>query len=105
MIRALLATALVAASLQGSFLKPAEHGEMIYHETRIVACAACHGTRAQGQIIAHYLDGNQSRTLYAPPLEGLSLEAITRGLARHELAPRYHLSDQEIENLSRYLAR
>jgi mono/diheme cytochrome c family protein len=104
MARIIVMIVVVMLAAAQAFLKPHEHGEMIYTQTRGVACAACHGVRAEGQIIAHYLDDNRSSTLYAPPLTDLDVEALKAGLTRHSLAPRYFLSDEEIESLARFLS-
>lgn len=101
MIQKVLLLPLLSIALwaSGSFLKPMEHGEMIYYETRGVSCASCHGRRAEGSIISHA----PSASLVAPALIGLDERAIKQGIVRHRLAPRYYLTPGEIHNLSLFL--
>ena len=94
---------------QESFMSKYEYGQMLYHQPRGVSCAACHGERGEGKIIATYMEIQKDKTKVKKVLKGsdirqISLEKLTKALnTGPSVMPKYFLADEEIRAIHFYL--
>jgi mono/diheme cytochrome c family protein len=85
------------------FITIKEYGKALYNSYDNLSCAACHGEKAEGKILARYERNQKIETIAAPSLKQYSAEDLKKGLAKHGFGPPFYPSDTELDALETYL--
>ncbi len=87
------------------FITFKEYGKNLYENPRGIGCHHCHGTKGEGNIIAHYKHKGNAKTLSAPAINRLEFNAFAKSLDSQKIGvmPRYYLTPKEIQAIYFYL--
>jgi len=105
-----------------SFITKYEYGEMLYKNPRGIGCVKCHNENGTGGLISTYRDKfGKTKSIYAPPINNLSLQKFKDILIKREYSkerngkklqknrvifmPSYFLVEDEVESLHYYITK
>lgn len=99
---------LIHSQEKAEFIDDLEYGKRLYENPRGISCQKCHGYKGEGSEIATYRHKGQKKTLIAPNIRNLSLEAFLAKFKNtktknKDVMPFYHLTDKELNAIFRYL--